>query len=467
MTFNTNIFIFIFLPLSVFSYKVLDQKFKDSFLFIISLFFYFWSGLENFKFIILLIIINYLLSFLQNKFRNKLLIIFILSINIFILFYFKYIDYVIDNLNQYFTLEIPLVNALVPLGISFIVFHIISYQVDIYKDKNLFTKNFIKFGLYITFFPKISQGPIVKWKDFKKHLNSLNYQFDFFISGIERFIIGLGKKVIIADVLLASVNTSMSYWHNYGIDQPTFWLISTCYFYAIYFDFSGYSDMAIGIARMFGFNISENFNFPYLSKSITEFWRRWHISLGAWFKEYVYIPLGGNKKGNVYFHLLVVFILTGVWHGAGLLYLAWGMLHGIIMLIERFLIKKAIFDKIPSVLRWFYTTFVVALGWLIFLIPSSKQLFNFIEGCIGIGINDYIPFEWTYILNNKLIFALTIAIIGSYIIGNPRILKINEKLNNASLPYTSVKYAFLIGILIYSLLSIVSGTYSPFIYFQF
>lgn len=467
MVFNSNIFIFIFLPIVILLYKILDQKYRNAFLLLASIFFYGWNGLYHLKFVLLIFVLNYLVSYFFYIFRKKYILVLSIIFNVGLLVYFKYGNYILDNLNQYLSLNISLIELIVPMGISFIIFHAISYQVDIYRNPSLYTKNMIDVGLYFLFFPKLLQGPIIQFKDFYYQLKNQKKDLDFFISGIEKFIIGLSKKAIISDVLLLSVNKVLRYNNYNAIDIMTHWFIMVAYFFVIYFDWSGYSDMAIGISRMLGFDFKDNFNFPYVATSITEFWRRWHISLGNWFKEYVYIPLGGNRKGNVYIHLIIIFILTGVWHGAGILYLLWGLLHGIFMLFERVLIRKGIFDKIPKFIRWIYTTIVVSFGWLIFLMPHANQLIPFLKGMVGLESSSYVPFTIEYILSYKIVFTLAVAIVGSYVFAIPKIQDKVLLLNKTSIIFNGFKYVCLSIMFLYSLISIISGTYSPFIYFQF
>lgn len=467
MVFNSIIFLFYFMPIVIFSFTAVPLRFKRYILLCAGICFYAWSGLDNIKFILLLILVNYSGAILIKRYRKSYLLALFVGVNVMLLIYFKYFNYLIDNINDYLSLQIPLMEVLIPLGISFIIFHAISFQVDSYKDEALFDVDIIDFSVYLLYFPKLIQGPIIMFKDFIPQLKKPNINLDKFTFGIERFIIGLAKKVILADTLLVTVNQAVQSMHTYGIDIYTYWFIAFAYFWVIYLDFSGYSDMALGLSDMLGFSFKENFHYPYTAISITDFWRRWHISLGAWFRTYVYIPLGGNRKGNVYLHLLIVFILTGMWHGAGIMYLLWGLLHGIFILIERFLMKHGLLEKIPSVFRWGYTMAVVMLGWLIFLFPRANKLIAFIKGMIGINTVSYIPFTITYYLSFKIIITILLTVFLSYITAVPLIRKTFRKYNENSLLFNIAKYTFLSALLIYSIMGVVSGNYSPFIYFQF
>ena len=466
MNFNSNIFIFFYLPLTLLFYYLAQDQYRKYILIIFSALFYLWSGLYNFKILLIIIFFNAIISFITNKNKNKLILFIGILGNLFILIYFKYLRYIFENINQYFQLDLPIINVIAPLGISFIFFHSISYLIDSYKQKDI-KFNFIDFIFYLLYFPKIIQGPIVKYENFLNYYKKRSVNFDNFISGIEKFIIGLGKKVLIADILAVTVQNGLQSWQLYGIDQITAFLITICYFFQIYCDFSGYSDMAIGLSEMFGINLNNNFNYPYLSTSITEFWRRWHISLGSWFKEYVYIPLGGNRTGNVYINLTIVFLLTGLWHGVGPIYIIWGGIHGIVILIERILMNKSVFEKIPIILRRFYTLAIVAIGWLMFLLLHLSTFSSFIITLLGFTIPKYIPFEFIYYFDKRVILLLVLCIIFSFKIYPKTFEKRIYILNNTSTIFNTLKYCILITLFVLSLISIMSGTYSPFIYFQF
>ncbi|WP_236906244.1 MBOAT family O-acyltransferase [Clostridium isatidis] len=362
-----------------------------------------------------------------------------------------------------FNTSIPLKYIALPLGISFISFQAISYIVDIYRGDAVVNKNPFYVALYMSLFPKVTSGPIIKYKHIDEQIRNRSITIEKFSYGIERFIFGLAKKVIISDIL-GNMSDDIFSVLNTGIDTPSSWIAIICYTLQIYFDFSGYSDMAIGLANMFGFNFIENFNYPYISKSIREFWRRWHISLSTWFKEYLYIPLGGNRKGSTrtLINLLIVFFATGIWHGASPNFIIWGFWHGLFMVIERLIKDKDWYKKIPNFIKLILTLFIVMLGWVFFRVNSISEAIKFIAIMFGIKQYDYVSFDYRYFLNTKLIVWI---IIGA-VLSTPLISNIFKKYKNIK-GFELVK-TILIGILfIISIIFIVNSTYSPFIYFQF
>lgn len=473
MLFNSLTFLLIILPTSViacylcnlvFHKTKYNLKIQNLILVLYSILFYAWSGLEHLKILVLLIIVNFILGILINKI--KFFVIPGVLFNVGILVYFKYLPFIGDILNKIVRMQkFNFVTVIAPLGISFIIFHCISYVMDVYRKKAKPAYNIVNFALYISFFAKISQGPIVKYYEMIDDIDNRVLGFDQLVIGIERFIIGISKKVLIADVLAIGVADIFGKI-SIGLDVPTAWLGSLLFTMQLYFDFSGYSDMAIGIGKMLGFKFKENFDFPYLSTSITEFWRRWHISLGSWFKEYLYIPLGGNRRGNVYINLFIVFLVTGIWHGAAGLYLVWGMIHGICMLIERVLMKKSIFNKIPTILRWLYTMFVVNIGWIMFRVTSFEEFFQYLKCMFGLDSNS-LEFTYQYFLTNRVIVILLIAIIGIIIFSRSKIKEKFEIVNASSIMFACIKYITLISLVVLCYIFIVSSSYSPFLYFQF
>lgn len=360
MVFSSQIFIFVFLPIALIIYflianllsKFLRQSIKNYILLLLSLLFYCWSGINYITLLLISIFINYICGIIIDNFKNKgtlskLTLIIGVLFNLLILFYYKYFNFSASIINNIFNSAISLRDIILPLGISFITFQGISYIVDIYRGDAVSNKNPLETALYITFFPKLVSGPIIKYKDFASQLKNRKESLKYFSYGIERIIIGLSKKVIISDILGETVDNIFTLSKS-GIDTPTAWIGIICYTLQIYFDFSGYTDTAIGLGSLFGFKFIENFNYPYISKSITEFWRRWHISLSTWFKEYLYIPLGGNRKGKfrTYLNLFIVFFSTGIWHGASFNFIVWGLWHGLFMIIERMIMKKDWYIKI-------------------------------------------------------------------------------------------------------------------------
>ncbi|ASW42446.1 alginate O-acetyltransferase [Clostridium isatidis] len=469
MVFNSQTFIFLFLPITLIIYFFVGNRFKNYILLITSLIFYAWASVNHTFLLLIYILINYILGILISNFKNnnrntsKIILTIGVIINLFILFYYKYFDFSIKVTNHLFNTSIPLKYIALPLGISFISFQAISYIVDIYRGDAVVNKNPFYVALYMSLFPKVTSGPIIKYKHIDEQIRNRSITIEKFSYGIERFIFGLAKKVIISDIL-GNMSDDIFSVLNTGIDTPSSWIAIICYTLQIYFDFSGYSDMAIGLANMFGFNFIENFNYPYISKSIREFWRRWHISLSTWFKEYLYIPLGGNRKGSTrtLINLLIVFFATGIWHGASPNFIIWGFWHGLFMVIERLIKDKDWYKKIPNFIKLILTLFIVMLGWVFFRVNSISEAIKFIAIMFGIKQYDYVSFDYRYFLNTKLIVWI---IIGA-VLSTPLISNIFKKYKNIK-GFELVK-TILIGILfIISIIFIVNSTYSPFIYFQF
>ncbi|EPY2277624.1 MBOAT family O-acyltransferase [Clostridium sporogenes] len=410
--------------------------------------------------------INYIFGLLIDKLKGKkrlkkIILLVGIMLNLILLFYYKYYDFAIGNINRISNATFQYKGIILPIGISFFTFQGMSYIIDIYRNDANVNKNIFSVALYISFFPQLIAGPIVKYKDIDNQIRKRKESMEYFGYGIERFVIGLSKKVIIADTVAGIADTIFSL-SNVGIDQPTAWLGAICYTFQIYFDFSGYSDMAIGLGYMFGFKFMENFNYPYISKSITEFWRRWHISLSTWFKEYLYIPLGGNRKGNTYLNLFIVFFTTGLWHGASWNFIAWGIWNGIFIIIEKIINKKRWYIKIPSFIKTTITMFIVILGWVLFRANGLMDAINYLSIMFGINKATTVTYQFSYFVNKKLVFWMIISIIGSTpIIGNMLRLYENKKI------FQMLKTIFIGILLIISIIFIVNSIYSPFIYFQF
>ena len=395
-----------------------------------------------------------------------------MGINILILVIFKYADFIVENLNSLFenlALEpVKQPHIILPIGISFFTFQAISYLVDIYRKEVVYQKNFVNLALYISLFPQLIAGPIVRYHDIASQLIKRTFSFEKFGEGVERFIIGLSKKVLLANNFAIVADEIMD--SNFvDLTTPTAWIGIVSYSFQIYFDFSGYSDMAIGLGKMFGFTFLENFNFPYISKSIKEFWRRWHISLSTWFRDYLYIPLGGNRVSNwrVYFNLLIVFILTGFWHGANWSFLVWGIFHGFFLIIEKLGLDNFL-KKLWFPLQHFYALFVVLIGWVFFRIEVIDDAFFFIK---RLFVNNHLPeSNWATFFDMRFNIVLIVGIISSTSFF-PWVKSIYEKQisNYAWLNHISRSFYLLtLNILfIISVSFLVVGTYNPFIYFRF
>ena len=342
------------------------------------------------------------------------------------------------------------------------MFEALSYLFDIYKGETE-RGSLVDVFLFFTFFPKVASGPIVLWKDFSSQIYNRKVSVDLFFSGMNRVMIGFAKKSIIADSL-GTVVQSINENTQLGIDSPTAFLGALCYFLQIYYDFSGYSDIAIGISRIFGFDFKENFNYPYTSTSIGEFWRRWHISLGTWFREYIYIPLGGNRK-HVYINLFVVFLITGIWHGSTFNFVIWGVAHGLLIMIERAFREKAWYKKIPALFKWMFTMVFVYLTWIIFMIPSLTQAIIYYKSMLGIPAGN-IYFKFEYFINNKLILIIIIAIIGAFIgkWDKVELIKAWSRDTKTGLIFCQILYMMLF---VLAILFMMNSSYSPFLYFQF
>ncbi|VYT80779.1 MBOAT family protein [Clostridium tertium] len=465
MVFSSIIFIFIFLPFILFLYYIVGKKIKNYILLCASLIFYAWGGVSYLKILIASIIINYCFGIIidKNKDRTrlkKILLIMGVILNLSILFYYKYYDFFVENVNLLFGTSMSLRYIVLPIGISFFTFQGMSYIIDIYRGDANVNKNPFSVALYISLFPQLVAGPIIKYKTIDNEIRNRKESIEEFSYGINRFVLGLSKKVIIADILGAMADNIFNLY-QLGIDTPTAWIGAICYTFQIYYDFSGYSDMAIGLGHMFGFKFMENFNYPYISKSITEFWRRWHISLSTWFKEYLYIPLGGNRKGNVYVNLFIVFLVTGIWHGAAWTYILWGIWHGIFLVIERAINKKNWYINIPSLIKYIVTMFIVIIGWVLFRANSVEQALGYISVMFGVNAEATL-YEFTYFINKKLILWIAIASLGAVPFISNKFKKYNGNKKFEVISTVVISILFILSIVF-----IVNSTYSPFIYFQF
>lgn len=466
MTFTSIIFLCVFLPLSVIVYYLLPQKIKNLGLVLFSFLFYWWGADYYVLLLLAVIAINYVvgvgLDHLKSKtiYRKGLFFIGITG-NLLPLLYYKYYDFFIENLDFLFKRELPLKGLIVPLGLSFYAFQGVSYLFDVYRQEVTATKNPLDVALYISFFPKITQGPIEKYTDFVGQVHKRSLDIDQIYNGIIRFSIGLGKKVLIADSM--GIVVDKIYARVGAIDTPTAWFGAFLYMMQLYFDFSGYTDMAIGIGSFFGFTLPENFNYPYISSSISEFWRRWHISLSTWFKNYLYIPLGGNRRGNVYFNLFLVFLTTGLWHGANYTFLIWGLWHGFFIIIEKILRKKGKDKDFPWLIRWVIAQLVVYFGWILFRADNIYIAKEYIETMFGIRRETQnIQYSFLYYANKKMIVLSIIAIILSTPLIKSATLKMKDKKG-----YKIIQSLLSIALLIISMIFMISSSYSPFLYFQF
>ena len=465
MLFTSISFLYYFLPALIIIYFITPKKYKNIILLIASLLFYFYGEPKYVFLMIAEIIIAYIGAILIDKYKNqsKNILIITLFIHVLLLIIFKYTDFIIQTINDISNANIKLLNIALPIGISFYTFQIISYIIDVYNGKVNVQKNIIKLATYVSLFPQLVAGPIVRYQTVEKELDNRTHSFNNFAYGIRRFSIGLAKKVLIANALgeLCSKASATS--------EKTivfFWIFGISYMLQLYFDFSAYSDMAIGLGRIFGFHFPENFNYPYISKSITEFWRRWHISLSTWFKDYIYIPLGGNRDGKYkqIRNILIVWLLTGIWHGANWTFLIWGLLFGVILIIEKIFLNKFM-EKLPSFIRRIYVLFIVMILFIIFSSDNMSVALSNIKGLFGMNgeafINDY-----TLHYLKSYLPVLIIALLGS----TPFIkilidkLRKNKYVNNI---INILEPILIVVILVVVTSYLIDNSYNPFLYFRF
>lgn len=466
MVFSSVTFLFYFLPVVLGLYFLAPCRIKNCVLLIASLFFYAWGEPVYVFLMVASIILNYVAGRIIFIKHTRGALAAGVVINLLVLGFFKYVDFIIGTINTIFSLNMAQLELPLPIGISFYTFQAMSYLIDLYRGEVKVQRNFIDFATYIALFPQLIAGPIVRIKSIEEQLHFRVHNWDLFASGVRRFVIGLGKKVLIANNM-GLIWDSVSQGDLSQTPVLTAWLGILGFTMQIYFDFSGYSDMAIGLGRMFGFEFPENFKHPYVSKSITEFWRRWHISLGTWFKEYVYIPLGGNKKGlaRQIFNIMVVWMLTGLWHGASWNFVMWGTYFGLLLMLEKSFLLKAL-ERAPAFVSHFYTMALVMISWVIFSLESVSDIFAYVGamfGAAGVGFAD--STTWYLAGSNALIFIA--AIIGSTEI--PAFLgrKIEGSLQKIRGVGCIAESVFLAVILLISTGFIVASTYNPFLYFRF
>ena len=471
MLFSSVTFLFFFLPIVFTLYYISLKKIKNYTLLLFSIIFYAWGGILYFPLLIISIMINYIFGLQiekykdNNKKRKNILIISIIF-NVLFLGVFKYTNFIIDNINIIFKTSINIPIIPLPIGISFYTFQAMSYVIDVYRNDGKVQKNIFNLALYISMFPQLVAGPIVRYETIDNQITNRIHNIDKFNQGIERLTIGLFKKVIISNTVgeLSALIYSLS---NYQMSISVAWLGAIAYTLQVYFDFSGYSDMAIGLGKMLGFEFLENFNYPYISKSVSEFWRRWHISLGSWFRDYIYIPLGGNRVSNIktYRNLTIVWLITGIWHGASWNFVAWGLYFGIFIMLERAFLQN-ILNKIPKVFSHIYLLIVVIFGWVLFSKPDLKSAIDYMKIMIGVGEYPFINGYTTFYLSQYWL-SLTMAIILSTPIINRTkqlIIKSNKKIMTAIEIIRPLIYFILFFI---TTVYIVNSTFNPFIYFNF
>ena len=469
MIFSSLLFLFSFLPfILIGNYVWRNIKWQNTLLFIASLYFYAWGEREKVFVMLASILLNFFIGkWIENKEgRSKVVALTVgIVVNLGVLVYFKYSQFIVENINQLLSvLSIPIIDGIkyerLPLGISFYTFQSISYLVDVYRKEVKAQRNFLNLGLYVALFPQLVAGPIVRYNEIAEQLLQRTQNLIKFNEGIRRFVIGLGKKMLIANPM-AYIADEIYMLPVNDISTPMAWLAVLAYSLQIYYDFSGYSDMAIGLGKMFGFDIAENFNFPYISKSIREFWTRWHISLSIWFRDYLYIPLGGSRGSTLLTmrNLIIVFFITGLWHGASWSFVIWGLFHGIFMLIERAGFDK-ILKRMPAMIQHMYMLLIVVFGWVLFRIENWTDALQIQKTMLGMNVQSSV-FSISSVMNSYYWLLLFVGIILCFPIFG-RIDKIRNRRG-----YAMFESIAIFVILFLSIIEMANNTYNPFIYFRF
>ncbi len=468
MLFSSMTFLFVFMPLVMAVYFLSKKEIRNYVLLIASIIFYAWGEPRYLAIMIITILVNYAGAILLDKHYSSRQRLWIVSLTIVLdlsfLFYFKYFNFVVDNINGVLATDFQLLDVIMPIGISFYTFQAMSYLIDVYLREVPAQKDVYKLALYIVLFPQLVAGPIVKYHDVCEQIDNRTIEFKNVIIGFKRFITGLAKKVLIANTLAEVVDKIFAQAPE-NLTTGVSWLGAVAYCLQLYYDFSGYSDMAIGLGLMFGFRFLENFNYPYISKSITEFWRRWHISLATWFKLYLYIPLGGNRKGAVrtYWNLFAVFLVTGIWHGAAWSYVAWGIWNGIFIVIERFFgLDKDKNDRwYVSAAKHVYAFFAIVWGMIIFRAESLSYAYEYICRMLHIDVTKHLP-DYDYGVNNKFAIMLIVGLICAMpVCRNLIYIKYERKVQR------TLVNIWLFLLFFWSTISLAASTYNPFIYFRF
>lgn len=470
MLFSSIIFIFYFLPVVLMLYYMTfwSRRVKNILLLLVSLFFYAWGEPMYVFLMIGSILFNYLMGILIDAFHKKILLLVTIAGNLGVLFWFKYLNFFVRNVNEALgpKHQISIPNIVLPIGISFFTFQAMSYVIDVYRKEVNVQKNPFYLGLYVSFFPQLIAGPIVRYSTIEEQITNRKETWEKFSVGSCRFITGLSKKVLISNSMAAIADRIFTMQEHGAIAVSLAWLGAIAYTLQIYYDFSGYSDMAIGLGLMFGFKFDENFNYPYISKSIGEFWRRWHISLGTWFKEYVYFPLGGSRvknKDKMVRNMLVVWTLTGIWHGAEWTFIFWGLLNFVFLLFEKMFGFEQ--SSIPDWIKHCYCMFIVTLGWVLFRSVNLVQAGHYIANMFGLGNGGlWSDDTWMFVKENFVFFVLGI------LFSMPIARNTNEYLYHRKSGYCMIEYCYpvvVVTLLFLCISYLVKGTYNPFIYFNF
>lgn len=466
MLFSSIPFLYFFLPCVLVLYFAVPRCLKNTVLMLVSLFFYAWGEPKYVLLMAATIGIGYVTGLLIEKFKGKALSKVFLGLSVVVdlgfLAYFKYADFFIENFNAVTGLSLPLLRIALPIGISFYTFQIMSYSIDVYRGDVPAQKNPVNLAAYVTMFPQLIAGPIVRYADIEKQLKSRTHSFEKAAAGIRRFVIGLAKKILIAntlgelcDIFRASDEKAVLYY----------WLYAVAFALHIYFDFSGYSDMAIGLGKIFGFDFLENFNYPFVSSTVTEFWRRWHMSLGSWFRDYVYIPLGGNRVSKVrwFFNIFVVWLLTGFWHGAAWNFIIWGLFFAVLLVIEKLFLKD--FLEKTKVIKRVYIALAVLISFVIFNATDMKEAFQYIGGMFGAGDIPLVSAEMLYYLKSYAL-VLVLSLIGSTPVIKTAALRLCNGEKTAKV-INVLEPVVIAALLIIMTAYLVDGSFNPFLYFRF
>lgn len=465
MQFNSNTFIFFFLPMVLLVHALLKQnRSRNVWLLIVSLLFFSWGSVESLVFLGIYGAVNYTAArLIAARPGQKWLLALAVIVDVAVLFVFKYLNFSLNIVDRLLGTSFPTVQLFQPMGISFITFTAIAYVVDVYKGIAPAMSSPIDFFLYLSLFIKAGQGPIIRYEKIGPELNDRVCTKADFLAGAQRFVAGFGKKVLIADTLGRTVDMVFANVYN-GISPATAWLGILFYTFQIYYDFSGYTDMAIGLGRILGFTLPENFDDPYWSKSVSEFWNRWHITLGKWFKDYIYIPLGGNRKGKLrqIFNLGVVWMTTGIWHGAAVHYILWGIYYGALVILEKQIMDKNWYKRIPDAVKWAATFLATIFGWIIFRAESLGKIIVYLKAMLDTAGFSVYMYDFAYLFDAPGLIAFAAAVLLA--LPRPKVLQgITERSNGAYL----VLNLALVLVFAVSVVFMVNSTYNSFIYFQF
>ena len=472
MVFSDIFFLFEFLPIFLICYFAARKvQIKNLVLVVFSVFFYAWGEPVWVGLLLFSSVLDYCNGRFIEKHRGEkkavLGVITSCAINLSLLGVFKYSGIIVEGINALLQLELPVPEFHLPIGISFYTFQSITYVVDVYRGQAKPQKNYLGYLLYLSMFFQLVAGPIVRYNTVAKEIENRSVKLSEFSGGLTRLIFGLGKKVLIANSM-GQLATEFLTFETAPTSVLAAWAGVIMYSLQIYYDFSGYSDIAIGLSQMLGLHIKENFNFPYLSTSITEFWRRWHISLGTWFREYVYIPLGGSRKGTVrtLVNIGIVFVLTGIWHGTGLTYLAWGIVNGICNMAEKLLDGNKLYERTPKGIKWLGTMGVTLFCWQLFRASSGRAALYALASMVGLTGSEGLVYTWSYYFDAQIVTFAIIGFLGATVFGLPKVQQAYEKLQQTKVGY-GIRQAVAVVLFVLSVLFMVNSTYSPFLYFQY